>query len=200
MLISVCNIKGGVGKTTTVLNLACVFAKNKKVLVYDMDKQKACGYFFECFEEKKIFPTKHKNIDIYINKKFKKIKGYDIILFDTPAGLNKASKEAIKHSNLTIVPVLPNIFSIRTFNEMVDMGFENLKILLNGVEKKSSHKKIIDLILKLPQNQYFKTYIPKNDIIETMGIERKCITQKAPASNISKAYEKIAKEIMNFSL
>ncbi len=197
MIISICNIKGGVGKTTTAINLAYVFSKNKKVLIYDMDKQKACGYFFDCFVEKKIMPTNNKNIDILIHKKFKKITNYDIIIIDTPAGLNKATKEAIKNSDITIVPVLPNILSLRTFNEMVDKGFENLKILLNGFEKKPLHKKIVELILKLPKKQYFKTYIPKSDHIEIMTLEKKSIIELMPTSNISKAYKKIAQEIMN---
>ncbi len=196
MVISVCNIKGGVGKTTTVINLASVFAKTKKVLIIDMDRQKACGYFFDVYEQNKIFQTNNPNIDIIISKKPKIPKEYDIVLIDTPAGLNKPTKEAIKLSDIAIIPVLPNILSIRTFNEMVDKGFSNLKILLNGVEKKESHRKIIQKILELPKEHYFKTYIPRNDAIENMALYKKSIIELHPYSNISKAYQKIAKEII----
>ena len=43
--ISVCNEKGGVGKTVTVCNLAALMAQDgKRVLVVDMDAQGNCTY------------------------------------------------------------------------------------------------------------------------------------------------------------
>ncbi len=200
MVISISNIKGGVGKTSTCVNLACIAANTKKVLIYDLDRQKAVNFFFDTVEKaKNFFSVRDKNIDIFVSPKFQKkdfFKDYDIVFIDTPAGLNKHTKEALKNSDVTIVPVTPNILALKTYNDLISKGYKNLKILLNGVENKPTHKKIISLISKLPSHQYFKTYIPKSDIIENMAFYKTCVLNKYPDSNILRAYEKVLREVI----
>ncbi len=52
-VISIINLKGGVGKTITSVNMAVILAEkhNKKILLIDNDKQGNSSKFFEAFDE-----------------------------------------------------------------------------------------------------------------------------------------------------
>jgi chromosome partitioning protein len=122
---------------------------------------------------------------------------YDVIIIDAPAVLSPLTKDIVKYSDIVIVPVLPNILSLRTYNQLLKENLnKNIKLFVNGYENKPTHKEIIKLILKLPKSQYLKTYIPKDEKIEAMPIVRMSIVEKYPKSPISRAYEKLLKEII----
>ena len=50
--IAIINLKGGVGKSVTACNLACILAEkhSRRVLVMDLDKQANTTKFFQCFD------------------------------------------------------------------------------------------------------------------------------------------------------
>jgi len=215
MIISLFNSKGGVGKTTTCVNLAYLTSLKYKTLIIDLDTQGACSYFFDKKTKKRnllnknpskiIKSTQYKNLDIIpadtkleeYKKGLEKLlnQEYEFIFIDAPANLNKLTKDIVKLSNLVIIPALPNILSLRTYNQIISLNLnKNLKLLLNRVENTPLHKKVIKAITKLPKSQYFKNYIPKSDIIEGMPFYKK----PAPLKNekIKKAYLNILKEIV----
>ena len=215
MIIAIFNSKGGVGKSTTCVNLAYLTSRNYKTLLIDLDTQGASSYFFDKKVKKRnllnkkpskiVKSTQFINLDIIPAdtefEKYKKnlekllIPGYEFIFIDAPANINPLTRDILKLSNFVIVPAFPDILSLRTYNQLLSLNLnKNLKLLLNRVENKEIHKKIIKTITKLPKNQYFKNYIPKSNIIEEMPFYKKAAVEKD--ERIKKAYLNVLKEII----
>ncbi len=215
MIISLFNSKGGVGKTTTCVNLAYLTSLKYKTLLIDLDTQGASSYFFDKKVKKRnllnknlskiIKKTQYPNLDIIpadtkleeYKKGLEKIinQDYDFVFIDAPANLNKLTRDIMKLSNMIIIPALPNILSLRTYNQIVSLKLNNnLKLLLNRVENSDIHKKVIKAVMKLPKNQYFRNYIPKSDIIENMPFDKKPAVTKS--EKIKKAYMNVLREII----
>jgi len=234
LVIAIYNIKGGVGKTSTTINLAFNAAKKNKILVWDLDPQGASTFYLEKKVknrnlinkiEKKgikkyIKKTNFDNIDIipadlslkdldkfleddkYFKNLLKNIKNnYKYIFIDSPPTLSAISQNIFKASDTIIIPTIPTILSVRTYNQIVNYFKDYTKnrtilTFLSMIDKrKKLHMELSKKILNLPKKQILKTPIYNSVIIEKMGEYLLPVELFAPDSQAAISYNKLWQEI-----
>jgi len=231
LVIAIYNIKGGVGKTSTTINLAYNASKKSKVLIWDLDPQGASTFYLEKqVKDKNLIQKiekkglkkfiKHtkfinidlipadlslKNLDFEDDKFFKnllnEIKEYDYIFIDSPPTLSTISQNIFKASDVVIIPTIPTILSVRTYNQIVRYfkNYTDKRIVLTFLSmvdnRKKMHLEIAEKILALPKKQVLKTAIYNSVLVEKMGEKLAPVELFAPDSKTAKSYQKLWKEI-----
>ena len=114
MIITCTSAKGGVGKTTSAVHIACFLAKNDSTLLIDSDPNHSS------LKWAKRGNLPFKVCDLISSPRF--TRDYQHIIFDTPARPVKDDLEALVDGcDLLIVPTTPDILSIDATLETVDL-------------------------------------------------------------------------------
>ena len=115
-IISIINVKGGVGKTTSTLNIAGQFAKfGHKVLLIDNDSQSNLSQILDVDHKYNLY-------DLYSNSKIKVedcIVKYNDFISIIPNTIESAILESELHNKMTRETILKNKFS--NFNNYFDL-------------------------------------------------------------------------------
>ena len=224
MIISCINQKGGVGKTTTAVNLASRFAKmDRKTLLVDLDPQanatvslgiapqESAFAKIEISEYLSIMPSsKELSFKILENDHVKKVlegEDFEFVLIDCPPVLNQLSINALTAGDFAILPLrsgdffsllgLKDIFStIRSANENLDF-----KVLITHIDERrsiTSHfiKKLIETVGK---EKLFSTGIRIDSKLSEAPFAGKAIDSYDANSKGSIDYGDLAVEILNLN-
>lgn len=118
-VITILNGKGGVGKTTTAVNLAATFAEASKVLLVDIDLQGSASWWFGRSEKGMGFDLSPEN-DPTVLSKLRRIKGYDLVIVDTPPALHSSALTAVvKSTDYLVLPSPPAPMDLTALVETV---------------------------------------------------------------------------------
>ncbi len=103
-VLAVVNGKGGVGKTTTAVNLASILAEKQEILLVDADPQGSATWWVERSDKGFNFDLTQE-IEASVLSNLRKIKDYRFIIVDTPPALrSEALKAVITASDYVLLP------------------------------------------------------------------------------------------------
>lgn len=118
-ILVILNGKGGVGKTTTAVNLAAVFAETLRVLLVDADPQGSASWWVERSQGSLGFDLSQES-DPTLLTGLRRIKDYQLIVVDTPPALDSESLSAvIPAADYLILPTPPAPMDLSALIETV---------------------------------------------------------------------------------
>jgi chromosome partitioning protein len=113
-IITVCNQKGGSGKTTVSMQLAGTLARQKKrILVVDADPQGTATRWAASADDENPFPASVIGLSAANDKVHREVKkfveNYDFIIIDCPpAADSPVPQSALLIADLALVPIIPS--------------------------------------------------------------------------------------------
>ena len=183
--IAIANQKGGVGKTTTAINLsACLAAKRKKVLVIDMDPQgnTTSGFGVEKNElENTVYELILGECSVEVDKKEYILKNeidwirdqYDFIIIDCPPSLSMLTINAMTTADTVLVPIQCEYYALEGLSQLihtVNLVRERLNPTLDieGIvftmydARTNLSMQVVENVKDHLNQKVYKTMIPRN--------------------------------------
>jgi chromosome partitioning protein len=140
-ILAVVNGKGGVGKTTTAVNLAAILAETHSVLLVDADPQGSASWWVERNKEGMAFDLSQES-NPSVLKNLHQAHTYQVIVVDTPPALrSEALKTVISLADYLVLPTPPAPMDLTALIETVRTAVMPLKVahrvLLTKVDSRS---------------------------------------------------------------
>jgi chromosome partitioning protein len=118
-VLAVINGKGGVGKTTTSINLAAAFAQQNRVLLVDADPQGSSSWWVGRSSNGIGFDISQEN-DPKLLAELPQLDGYDLVIVDTPPALrSKALTAVVAIADYLVLPTPPAPLDLAALIETV---------------------------------------------------------------------------------
>ncbi len=240
-IIACYNIKGGVGKTATAVNLAYLASREgARTLVMDLDPQGAASFYFRVkpkitgglktlmdgkqdlvelikgtdYANLDLIPAdfSFRNMDLFLEDAKKPTRqlrkllkslddDYDVVFLDCPPSISLVSENVFQAADVLLVPTIPTILSLRTFDQLLKFCKEsnlNDLLVLPFFSMVDIRKQLHRLIVEKPPKTLaglLNTTIPYASDIERMGLNRATLASYAPKCRAALAYESLWVEI-----
>ena len=200
-VLVVLNGKGGVGKTTTAVNLAAILAEDWRVMLLDGDPQRSAIWWVE--RSLQVFDFSHET-DTAVIKQLRLLTDYDWIVIDTPPTLDSEVLDAaIAVADYLLLPTPPAPMDvtalITTVKKVVQPAATRHRVLLTKVDSRSL-KEAQEALAMLTELDIpaFQSYIRSYKAHERAAMEGCAISQwrGANAQEARADYYRIAAEVL----
>ncbi len=203
MIISVLNQKGGVGKTTTTINLGVALSlTGARVLLCDLDLQRDLA----AYEDTINLPSLQFSVTDAANlSSVLADSSHDFVLLDCPPSLSDETAMALKVANIVLVPVAAEFPAVRGLARVLEViGAAKrvnhqlqTKILVTMLDRRSDHgPTILAAVRAIPGIATMQSVIPRSLLFAKAAGAGESILQFAPKSPGAEAYRALAQEIL----
>ena len=126
---------------------------------------------------------------------------YDRVILDTPPSLSLVSENVIRAADVVLVPLIPTVLSVRTFDQLATFidELKGRKPTLRGFfsmvdRRRKLHKEIL-AALPAERDQVSTVAIPSASAVEQMAVRRAPLMVFAPRSPAALAFQQLWDEI-----
>jgi cellulose biosynthesis protein BcsQ len=240
-VVATYNIKGGVGKTSTAVNIGYLAARDGlRTLLWDLDPQGSASYLLRVKPRVKgggkalvagrralddavkstdvdrldLLPAdfSYRTLDIDLDgakhstDRLRRLiaplkSDYDLVVLDCPPSASLVSENVVRASDVLLVPLVPAVLSVRTFDQLVDFvdGLPGRTPDVVGFLSMVDRRKRVhrDLTEELPRTRAAvrPVVVPNLSVVEQMAEHRLPVPVFAPRSAATAAYEELWRHV-----
>ena len=205
MVISIINQKGGVGKTTTTVNLGAALAEaGHRVLLLDLDPQRSLSHYSALASERlameEATPEEIREVLVQAGPA-----RFDYALLDCPPTLGMESAASLKVADLALLPLqaaMPawvglagTLQTVRAARERINPALR-LKLFMTLFDTRTRHCAEVEaLTRKAFGSDVLETVVRRSIVFDDAAAAGTSVLEYAPHSSGAQSYRLIADEV-----